>query len=51
MSLRSSKGSPTTSSDATALIRKYAPGETVQLDYLRGSARQSASVTLAAAAN
>jgi len=37
--------------DATALIRKYAPGETVQLDYLRGSARQSASVTLAAAAN
>jgi putative serine protease PepD len=37
--------------DATALIRKYAPGETVQLDYLRGGAHQTASVTLAAAAN
>jgi putative serine protease PepD len=37
--------------DATALIRKYAPGDTVQVDYLRGTARQSASVTLAADAN
>jgi putative serine protease PepD len=37
--------------DATALIRKYAPGDTVQVDYLRGTGRQSASVTLAADAN
>jgi putative serine protease PepD len=38
-------------SDATALVRKYAPGEMVQIDFLRGSSRQTVSVTLAADAN
>jgi putative serine protease PepD len=37
--------------DATALVRKYAPGDTIQVDYLRGNARASASVTLAADSN
>jgi putative serine protease PepD len=34
--------------DVIALVRKYAPGTTVQVDYLRGSSRQTASVTLVA---
>ena len=35
-------------SDLIALVRKYAPGAVVNVEYRRGSARQSASVTLAA---
>ncbi|WP_407676271.1 S1C family serine protease [Plantactinospora alkalitolerans] len=35
-------------SDLIALVRKYAPGSVVSLEYRRGSERQSASVTLAA---
>jgi putative serine protease PepD len=34
--------------DLTALIRKYAPGDTVEIQYLRGTARAKASVTLVA---
>ncbi|WP_435819326.1 trypsin-like peptidase domain-containing protein [Micromonospora violae] len=34
--------------DLTALVRKYAPGSVVTVEYRRGSARQNASVTLAA---
>ncbi|SBT51484.1 putative serine protease PepD [Micromonospora auratinigra] len=34
--------------DLVALVRKYAPGSVVTVEYRRGSARQSASVTLAA---
>jgi putative serine protease PepD len=34
--------------DATALVRKYAPGTIVQLDLVRGGSRQKVSVTLAA---
>jgi putative serine protease PepD len=34
--------------DLTALIRKYAPGDTVEVQYLRGTARAKASVTLVA---
>ncbi|MGI5213238.1 S1C family serine protease [Plantactinospora sp. CA-290183] len=35
-------------SDLIALVRKYAPGSVVNVEYRRGSAQQSASVTLAA---
>jgi putative serine protease PepD len=35
-------------SDLIALVRKYAPGSVVTVDYRRGTARQNASVTLAA---
>lgn len=35
-------------SDLIALVRKYPPGAVVTIEYRRGSARQSASVTLAA---
>jgi putative serine protease PepD len=42
-------GHPTNEpTDLVALVRKYAPGSVVTVDYRRGSARQSASVTLAA---
>ncbi|MEV0427943.1 trypsin-like peptidase domain-containing protein [Micromonospora sp. NPDC050495] len=34
--------------DLVALVRKYAPGSVVTVEYRRGSARQSTSVTLAA---
>ncbi|SCG44161.1 putative serine protease PepD [Micromonospora inositola] len=34
--------------DLVALVRKYAPGSVVTVEYQRGSARQNASVTLAA---
>ena len=34
--------------DLIALVRKYAPGSVVTVEYRRGSAGQSASVTLAA---
>jgi putative serine protease PepD len=34
--------------DLTALVRKYAPGDTVEVQYLRGTARAKASVTLVA---
>ncbi|MEU7175843.1 trypsin-like peptidase domain-containing protein [Micromonospora tulbaghiae] len=34
--------------DLVALVRKYAPGSVVTVEYRRGSARQNASVTLAA---
>ncbi|WBB82416.1 trypsin-like peptidase domain-containing protein [Micromonospora sp. WMMD882] len=34
--------------DLIALVRKFAPGSVVTVEYRRGSARQSASVTLAA---
>jgi S1-C subfamily serine protease len=34
--------------DLTALVRKYAPGDTVEIQYLRGTARAKASVTLVA---
>lgn len=34
--------------DVTALIRKYAPGDTVTVEYSRGGARQKAQVTLVA---
>jgi putative serine protease PepD len=34
--------------DLIALVRKYAPGSVVSVEYRRGSARQTASVTLAA---
>lgn len=36
------------STDLIALVRKYAPGEVVTVEYRRGSERRSASVTLAA---
>jgi len=35
-------------SDLIALVRKYAPGSVVSVEYLRGGSRQTASVTLAA---
>jgi putative serine protease PepD len=35
-------------SDLIALVRKYAPGSVVSVEYRRGTGRQSASVTLAA---
>ncbi|GAB3968681.1 trypsin-like peptidase domain-containing protein [Plantactinospora veratri] len=35
-------------SDLIALVRKYAPGSVVSVEYRRGSERQAASVTLAA---
>ncbi|MEQ4300975.1 trypsin-like peptidase domain-containing protein [Plantactinospora sp. B6F1] len=35
-------------SDLIALVRKYAPGSVVNVEYRRGSERQAASVTLAA---
>lgn len=35
-------------SDLIALVRKYAPGSVVTVEYRRGTARQTASVTLAA---
>lgn len=35
-------------SDLIALVRKFAPGSVVTVEYRRGSARQNASVTLAA---
>jgi putative serine protease PepD len=41
-------GSP---DDLVALIRKYAPGAVVAVEYQRGSASQKTSVTLAADAN
>ncbi|MEV6923498.1 trypsin-like peptidase domain-containing protein [Dactylosporangium sp. NPDC051485] len=34
--------------DLTALVRKYAPGDTVEIQYLRGTSRAKASVTLVA---
>jgi putative serine protease PepD len=34
--------------DVIALVRKYAPGSIVSIDYMRGSSRLTASVTLAA---
>jgi putative serine protease PepD len=34
--------------DVIALVRKYAPGSTIQVDYMRGTSRQTASVTLVA---
>ncbi|GAA2610509.1 hypothetical protein GCM10010399_46740 [Dactylosporangium fulvum] len=34
--------------DLTALVRKYAPGDTVEISYLRGTTREKASVTLVA---
>ncbi|MER7275649.1 trypsin-like peptidase domain-containing protein [Dactylosporangium sp. NPDC000244] len=34
--------------DLTALIRKYAPGDTVEIQYLRGAAKAKASVALVA---
>ncbi|MGI5247061.1 S1C family serine protease [Dactylosporangium sp. CA-139066] len=34
--------------DLTALVRKYAPGDTVEIQYLRGTARAKTSVTLVA---
>jgi putative serine protease PepD len=34
--------------DLIALVRKYAPGSVVSVEYRRGSSRQTASVTLAA---
>jgi putative serine protease PepD len=34
--------------DLTALVRKYAPGDTVEIQYLRGTTRAKASVTLVA---
>jgi putative serine protease PepD len=34
--------------DLIALVRKYAPGSVVNVEFRRGSARQTASVTLAA---
>ena len=34
--------------DLIALVRKYAPGSVVTVEYRRGTARQNASVTLAA---
>jgi putative serine protease PepD len=37
--------------EAIALVRKYAPGALVEVDYLRGASRQKASVTLVADAN
>jgi putative serine protease PepD len=36
------------STDLIALVRKYAPGEVVTVEYRRGSERRTASVTLAA---
>ncbi|MFV2103354.1 S1C family serine protease [Micromonospora sp. LOL_024] len=42
-------GRPTTEpTDLIALVRKYAPGSVVTVEYRRGSTRQNASVTLAA---
>jgi putative serine protease PepD len=42
-------GHPTNApTDLVALVRKHAPGSVVTVEYRRGSARQSASVTLAA---
>jgi putative serine protease PepD len=35
-------------SDLIALVRKYAPGSVVTVEYRRGAATQTASVTLAA---
>jgi putative serine protease PepD len=37
--------------DLTALVRKYAPGDVVEIQYLRGTASAKASVTLVADAN
>jgi putative serine protease PepD len=37
--------------DATALVRKYAPGESIQVDYVRENSRQTATVTLVADVN
>jgi putative serine protease PepD len=37
--------------DLIALVRKYAPGTTVAVEYRRGTRTQNASVTLAADAN
>ncbi|WP_238016470.1 trypsin-like peptidase domain-containing protein [Dactylosporangium sp. AC04546] len=34
--------------DLTALVRKYAPGDTVEIQYLRGTTREKTSVTLVA---
>ncbi|WP_432985241.1 S1C family serine protease [Dactylosporangium sp. CA-233914] len=34
--------------DLTALVRKYAPGDTVEVQYLHGTARAKVSITLAA---
>ncbi|MER7002065.1 trypsin-like peptidase domain-containing protein [Dactylosporangium sp. NPDC000555] len=34
--------------DLTALVRKYAPGDTVEMQYLRGTSRAKAPVTLVA---
>ncbi|UAB97342.1 trypsin-like peptidase domain-containing protein [Dactylosporangium vinaceum] len=34
--------------DLTALVRRYAPGDTVDMQYLRGAAKAKASVTLVA---
>jgi len=34
--------------DLIALVRKYAPGATVAVEYRRGSKTENASVTLAA---
>jgi putative serine protease PepD len=34
--------------DLIALVRKFAPGSVVTVEYRRGSSRQNASVTLAA---
>ncbi|WP_373321802.1 S1C family serine protease [Micromonospora okii] len=42
-------GRPTADpTDLTALVRKFAPGSVVTVEYRRGSSRQNASVTLAA---
>ena len=40
-----------TGTDLIALVRKYAPGTVVAVEYRRGSKTQSASVTLVADAN
>ncbi|MGC4893403.1 S1C family serine protease [Micromonospora sp. DT31] len=46
--LRLDRHPMTDPTDLVALVRKYAPGSVVTVEYRRGSARQNASVTLAA---
>ncbi|WP_405092281.1 trypsin-like peptidase domain-containing protein [Micromonospora sp. NBC_01392] len=46
--LRLDKHPMTDPTDLVALVRKYAPGSVVTVEYRRGSARQNTSVTLAA---
>ncbi|WP_431944262.1 S1C family serine protease [Micromonospora marina] len=46
--LRLNRHPMTDPTDLVALVRKYAPGSVVTVEYRRGSSRQNASVTLAA---